>query len=46
MLGTPRRTWEDNIKMGLTINWKEGDGWISLTQDRDMWQALEIDVYL
>jgi hypothetical protein len=29
-LGTPRRTWEDNIKMS----------WINMAQDRDNWQAV------
>jgi len=39
-LGRPRHRWEDNIKW---IFWKwDGGGthWISLTQDRDRWQAL------
>jgi hypothetical protein len=39
-LGTPRRKWEDNIKMDLRkvgygcVDWKE------LAQDRDRWRAL------
>jgi hypothetical protein len=34
-LGTPRRRWEDNIKMDL------GDvDWINLAQDTDRWRAL------
>jgi hypothetical protein len=38
-LGRPRRTWEDNIKMGLReVEW--GMDWINLAQDRDRWLAL------
>ena len=39
-LGTPRRRWEDNIKMDL---YEVGCGsvdWIELAQDRDRWRAL------
>ena len=39
-LGTPRRRWEDNIKMDLQ---EVGCGvmdWIELAQDRDRWRAL------
>jgi hypothetical protein len=38
-LGTPRRRWEDNIKMDLRgVGWGYGlDRW---TQDRDRWRAL------
>jgi hypothetical protein len=32
-LGTPRRSWEDNIKMDLMVNW------IRLAQDRVHWRA-------
>jgi len=38
-LGTPRRRWEDNIKMDLQ---EEGCGsldWIDLAQDMDRWRA-------
>jgi hypothetical protein len=39
-LGRPRRTWENNIKMGLLeIGWG-GVDWIGLAQDRDKWRAL------
>jgi hypothetical protein len=39
-LGRPRRTWEDNIKMGLRgIGWS-GMDWIHLAQDMDQWRAL------
>ena len=39
-LGTPRRRWEDNIKMDLL---EVGGGlgkWMELSQDRDSWRAL------
>ena len=39
-LGSPRRRWEDNIKMDL----QEVEGgcgeWMELAQDRDRWRAL------
>jgi hypothetical protein len=39
-LGTPRRRWEDNIKMDLQeVGGGYGD-WMELTQDRDRWRAL------
>jgi hypothetical protein len=39
-LGTPRRTWLDNIRMGLIEGgWGVVD-WIGLAQDRDRWRAL------
>jgi hypothetical protein len=39
-LGTPRRRWEDNIKMDLReMGWGAID-WIDLAQDRDQWRAL------
>jgi hypothetical protein len=39
-LGSPRRRWEDGIKMDLEeIGWG-GVEWIHLAQDRDRWQAL------
>jgi hypothetical protein len=38
-LGTPRRRWEDNIKINLReIRWGRMD-WIDLAQDRDQWRA-------
>jgi hypothetical protein len=38
-LGTPRRRWEDNIKMDLQeVGW--GMNWIEPAQDRDRWRAL------
>jgi hypothetical protein len=38
-LGTPRRRWEDNIRMDLReIGWN-GMDWIDLAQDRDQWRA-------
>ena len=38
-LRSPRRRWEDNIKMDL---WEVGAGgdWMELAQDRDRWWAL------
>ena len=39
-LGTPRRRWEDNIKIHLQ---EVGCGvmdWIELAEDRDRWRAL------
>ena len=39
-LGRPRSRWEDNIKMDLQEVGGGGMDWISLTQDRDRWQAL------
>jgi hypothetical protein len=39
-LGTPRRRWEDNIRMDLReIGWG-GMDWIDLAQDREQWRAL------
>jgi hypothetical protein len=39
-LGTPRRKWEDNIKMDLgEIGWG-GMDWIDVAQDKDQWKAL------
>ena len=39
-LGTPRRRWEDNIKMDLQeFGGVRGD-WMELAQDRDGWRAL------
>ena len=39
LLGRPRRTWEDNIKMDLREVGGGGD-WMELAQDRDRWRAL------
>jgi hypothetical protein len=40
LLGRPRRTWEDNIRMDLQeVEWGCED-WIGLAQDRDRWRAL------
>jgi hypothetical protein len=37
-LETPRRRWEDNIKMGSReIGWG-GMNWIEVPQDRDRWE--------
>jgi hypothetical protein len=38
-LGTPRRRWEDNIKMDLREIGSSGMDWIDLAQDMDRWRA-------
>ena len=38
--GSPRRRWEDNIKMDLQEVGCGGTDWIELAQDRDTWRAL------
>jgi hypothetical protein len=39
-IGTPRRRWEDNIKMRLReVGWR-GMHWIDLAQDRDRLRAV------
>jgi hypothetical protein len=39
-VGSPRRRWEDNIKMDLQeVGW-EGMDWIDMAQDRDRWRAV------
>ena len=40
-IGSPRRRWEDNIRMDLkeiSINTRN---WVDSAQDRDYWRALE-----
>jgi hypothetical protein len=39
-LGTPRRRWEDNIKMELQEVGCGGMDWTELAQDRNRWRAL------
>ena len=39
-LGSPRRRWEDNIKMDLQEVGCGGLDWIELADDRDRWRAL------
>ena len=39
-LGSPRRIWEDNIKMGFQEVGFGGMDWIKLAQDRDSWRAV------
>ena len=39
-LGSPRRRWEDNIKMDLQEVGCGGMEWIELALDRDRWRAL------
>jgi hypothetical protein len=43
-LGTPRRRWEDNIKMDLREVECGGMDWTELAQDRDRWRAFVIAV--
>jgi hypothetical protein len=38
-LGSHRRRWEDNIKMGLREVGIDGSNWIRLAQDRVQWRA-------
>ncbi|KAJ4441521.1 hypothetical protein ANN_11377 [Periplaneta americana] len=38
-LGSPRRRWEDNIKMDLIEVGYDDRDWINLAQDRDRWRA-------
>jgi hypothetical protein len=39
-LGSPRRKWENNIKIDLQEVECGGMDWIELAQDRDRWRAL------
>jgi len=39
-LESPRRRWEDNIKMHLQEVGCGGMDWIDLTQNRDRWRGL------
>ena len=39
-LGSPRRRWEDNIKMDLQELGRDCGGWMGLAQDSDRWRAL------
>jgi hypothetical protein len=39
-LGSPRRRWEDNIKMDLQKVECEGMDWIEVPQGRDRWRDL------
>jgi hypothetical protein len=39
-LGTPRRIWEDGIRMNLTEIGCGRVDWIQLAQDRDRWRSL------
>jgi hypothetical protein len=39
-LGTPRRRWEDNIKVDFQDLGCGGIDWIKLARDRDRWRAL------
>ena len=39
-VGTPRRRWEDNIKMDLQEVGRGCGDWMELAKDRDRWRAL------
>jgi hypothetical protein len=39
LLGRPRPSWEDNIKMDLREIWIDGANWIRLAQDGAEWRA-------
>ena len=39
-LGSPRRRWEDSIRMALQEVGCGGMDWIDLAEDRDRWRAL------
>jgi hypothetical protein len=39
-LGRLRRSWDDNIKMGVQEVGGGGGDWMELAQDRDRWRAL------
>ena len=39
-LGTPRRRWLDNIRMGLKEIITNTRNWIDSDQDKDYWRAL------
>jgi hypothetical protein len=40
LFGTPRRRWEDNIKIDLQEVGSGGMDWIDMAQGRDRWRAL------
>ena len=40
ILGRPRRSWEDNIRMDLKEMVINTRNWVDLAQDRDYWKAL------
>jgi len=40
LLGRPRRSWDDNIKMGLQEVGEGCGDWMDLAQDKDRWRAL------
>ena len=39
-LGSPRRRWEDNIRMDLKEMWINTRNWVDSVQDRDYWRDL------
>ena len=40
LLGRPRRSWEENIKMDLKEIGINKTNWVDSAQDRDYWRAL------
>ena len=38
-LGSPRRRWEDNIKMDFREAGCDPGDWITLAEDRDQWRS-------
>jgi hypothetical protein len=40
LLGSPRRIWEDNIRMDLKEIGNHTGNWVDLAQDRDYWRVL------
>jgi hypothetical protein len=39
-LGTPRRRWEDGVRMDLRETGLRGVDWIRLAEDRDQWRSV------
>ena len=39
-LGSPRRRWEDNVRMDIKEIGINTRNWVDLTQHRDYWRAL------
>jgi hypothetical protein len=40
LVGRPRCSWVDNIKMDLRETGRDGMDWIYMVQDRNQWRAL------
>ena len=39
-IGTPRRRWENNIRMDLKVIGINSKNWVDSAQDRDYWRTL------